>query len=322
MDLIYTDENRIDIGILKDYELDFEIGSENNFQITTSTENNVIPMGGYFYFENTEYGGKITTLKIDTTQNRLYYGGRTFYGMLCDKVICPDSGEDYYIVSGDANAIISELIDRLGLKELFIASSEKSGLNFLNYKFDRYIDCYFGLVKMLKTKNVKLKAMFKDKSVMLTVEPIIDYSNEEFSSDLINFIIEKNDAPVNHLICLGQGNLSERTVIDLYIDENGKISQNPHYVGLNEISEVYDYSNVESNDELLKSGTDKLLEYQNSDNIEITIENSEKDVGDIVGGEEVVTGLKISGEITKKIVKIRNNEAPKFVYEVGNRTVM
>ena len=322
MDLIYTDENRIDIGILKDYELDFEIGSENNFQITTSTENNVIPMGGYFYFENTEYGGKITTLKIDTTQNRLYYGGRTFYGMLCDKVICPDSGEDYYIVSGDANAIISELIDRLGLKELFIASSEKSGLNFLNYKFDRYIDCYFGLVKMLKTKNVKLKAMFKDKSVMLTVEPIIDYSNEEFSSDLINFIIEKNDAPVNHLICLGQGNLSERTVIDLYIDENGKISQNPHYVGRNEISEVYDYSNVESNDELLKSGTDKLLEYQNFDNIEITIENSEKDVGDIVGGEEVVTGLKISGEITKKIVKIRNNEAPKFVYEVGNRTVM
>ena len=95
MDLIYIDENRIDIGILKDYELDFEIGSENNFQITTSTENNVIPMGGYFYFKDTEYGGKITTLKVDTMQNRLYYGGRMFYGMLCDKVICPDSGEDY-----------------------------------------------------------------------------------------------------------------------------------------------------------------------------------------------------------------------------------
>ena len=260
----------------------------------------MIPIGGYFYFENTEYGGKITQLKVDTAQNQLFYGGKTFYVMLCDKVICPNSGEDYYIVSGDANAIISRLIARLGLSDLFVASSENSGLNFLNYKFDRYIDCYSGLVKMLKTKNTKLKAMFKDKSVMLTVEPIMDYSNEEFSSDLINFIIEKNDAPVNHLICLGQGNLSERTVIDLYIDENGKISQNPRYVGLNEISEVYDYSNVESNDELLKSGTDKLLEYQNSDNIEITIENSEKDVGDIVGGDEVVTGLKISGEITKK----------------------
>ena len=322
MDLFYTDENRLDIGILKDYELDFEIGSENDFQITTSIDNNVIPIGSYFYFENTEFGGKISTLKVDTAQNRLYYGGRTFYGMLCGKIICPDFGEDYYIVSGDANAIISGIIDRLELSELFSVPSEVSEINFLNYKFDRYINCYSGLVKMLKTKNTKLKAMFKDRSVMLTVEPIIDYSNEEFSSDLINFIIEKNNAPVNHLICLGQGNLSERSVINLYTDENGKISQNPHYMGLNEISEVYDYSNVESNDELLKSGTDKLLEYQNSDNIEITIENSEKDVGDIVGGEEVVTGLKISGEITKKIVKIRNNEAPKFVYEVGNRTVM
>ncbi len=82
MDLIYTDENRIDIGILKDYELDFEIGSENSFQITISAENNVIPMGGYFYFENTEYGGKIKQLKVDTAQNQLFYGGRTFYGML------------------------------------------------------------------------------------------------------------------------------------------------------------------------------------------------------------------------------------------------
>ncbi len=322
MDLIYTDENRLDLGILKDYELDFEIGSENDFQITTSTENNVIPMGGYFYFENTEFGGKITTLKVDTAQNRLYYGGRTFYGMLCDKVICPDFGEDYYIVSGDANAIISGLTDKLKLLELFIAPSEISEFNFLNYKFDRYIDCYSGLVKMLKTKNTKLKAVFKNKRVMLTVEPIIDYSNEEFSSDVMNFTIEQNKAPVNHLICLGQGNLSERTVINLYTDENGNVSQNPHYVGLDEIAEVYDYSNVESEEELLKSGIDKLLEYQKADNIEITIENSEKDVGDIVGGEEVVTGLKISGEITKKIVKIQNNETPKFVYEVGNKAIL
>lgn len=59
MDLIYTETKRLDIGVLKDYELDFEIGSENDFQITTSLDNNVIPMGAYFYFENSEYGGKI-----------------------------------------------------------------------------------------------------------------------------------------------------------------------------------------------------------------------------------------------------------------------
>ena len=62
MDLIYTDSNLLDLGILKDYDLDFEIGSENDFQITTSLDNNVIPMNSIFYFENSEYGGKVTTL--------------------------------------------------------------------------------------------------------------------------------------------------------------------------------------------------------------------------------------------------------------------
>ncbi len=317
MDLIYTDKNRIDLGILKDYELDFEIGSENDFQITANTENNVIPIGGYFYFENSEYGGKITKLKVDTAQNRLYYGGRTFYGMLCDKVICPDPGEDYYTVSGDANAIISELLDRSGISDLFAAATRTSGFNFLNYKFDRYIDCYNGLVKMLKTKNVKLKAVFEDRSVNLSAVPIADYSNEEFSSDILEFTIEQNKSPVNHLICLGTGNLAERTVINLYTDEKGNVSRTQYYTGLDEVAETYDYSSAESEEELLKTGTEKLLECQQSDKINITLENAEKDVGDIVGGEEVITGIQITAAITKKIVKIQNNAEPKFTYEVG-----
>ncbi len=317
MDLIYTDKKRLDIGVLKDYELDFEIGSENDFQIATSLDNNVIPMGAYFYFENSEYGGKISTLKVNTSQKRLYYGGRTFYGMLCDKIICPDSGHDYYSVSGDANAIISGLIERLELSDLFVASSKISGFNFLNYKFDRYIDCYTGLVKMLKTKNAKLKAVFKNQHVTLSAEPIVNYSNEEFSSDILNFTIEQNKLPPNHLICLGKGDLAERQILNLYINENGEISQTTHYTGLDEIVQTYDYSNVESYDELLKSGIEKLLELQKADQIDITLENSEKDVGDIIGGIEVVTGLRITAPITKKIVKIENNNAPKITYEIG-----
>ena len=146
---------------------------------------------------------------------------------------------------------------------------------------------------------------------------IDDYSNEEFSSDILKFTIEQNKRPINHLICLGQGELSQRTVINLYADADGNVSQTQYFTGLDEVTDTYDYSNVESVDELLKAGIEKLLEYQKADEIEITIENAEKDVGDIVGGYEVVTGMKITGEISKKILKIENNNDPKFSYEVG-----
>ena len=210
-------------------------------------------------------------------------------------------GQDYYIVSGDATAIISDLIERLELNDLFVASSETSGFNFLNYKFDRYIDCYSGIVKMLKTKNAKLKAIFKNQHVTLAAEPIVDHSNEEFSSDILNFTIEQNKLPPNHLICLGKGDLAERQVLNLYIDGIGNVSQPPFYTGLDEVAQTYDYSNAESEDELLKSGTEKLLELQQADQIDITLENSEKDVGDIIGGIEVVTGIRITAAITKKL---------------------
>lgn len=317
MDLIYTDENLLDLGILKDYDLDLEIGTENDFQITTTLDNNVIPMNSIFYFENTEYGGKITKLKVDTGNNKLYYGGRTFYGMLCDKVIAPNAGQNYYIVSGDANSIISTLMNRFGLSDLFSASTGTSGFTFTNYKFDRYINCYKGLCKMLKTKNAKLRARFEDRKVVLSAVSIEDYSDKEFSSDILKFTIEQNKRPVNHLVCLGQGELAQRTVINLYADANGNVSQTQYFTDLDEVAETYDYSNVESPEELLKAGTEKLLEYQKADEINITIENAEKDVGDIVGGYEVVTGMKITGEISKKIVKVENNNDPQFSYEVG-----
>ncbi|MDQ5984288.1 MAG: hypothetical protein RUMPE_01335 [Eubacteriales bacterium SKADARSKE-1] len=318
MDLIYTDKNLLDMGILTDYELDLEIGSENDFQITTTTENNVIPIGAYFYFENTEYGGKVTTLKVDTRATRLYYGGKTFYGMLTDKIICPDSGQDYYTVSGDANSVIAGLITLLGLSDLFEASSDTSGFTLTNYQFDRYIDCLSGLSKMLKTKNAKLQARFLDRKVVLSAVAIADYSSEEFSSDTEGFTILQDKAPVNHLICLGKGDLVARTVVNLYTDASGNVSTTQYYTGLDEVSEVYDCPNIESEDELTKSGTEKLTEKQAADKIDITIQNTEKDVGDIVGGQEVITGLKVSDTITKKIVKISCNGDPKFTYEVGS----
>ena len=56
-------------------------------------------------------------------------------------MIEPPEGQDYKIVSGEANSILKELIADLSLDDLFTASSVESSINIL-YQFDRYTPAY------------------------------------------------------------------------------------------------------------------------------------------------------------------------------------
>ena len=83
---------------------------------------------------------------------------------------------------------------------------------------------------------------------------------------------------------------------------------------------VYDNANVESSDELRQGGIDLIQESWNSNEIKFDF-NSEAetyDVGDIVGAKEMVTGIEVNTEITKKIVTINNNTTT-ISYEVGEQ---
>ena len=216
--------------------------------------------------------------------------------------------------------MIGSLITRLGLNELFLASSENSKLTISNYQMDRYISGYDGIKKMLKKVGGKL--LFKvtnDGRVVLSAVPIVDYTQtEEFNSDLVDFLISKSTNTVNHLICLGQGDLAARTVIHLYADKDGNISKTQSQTGLDEYTAVYDYSNVESSEELEKSGIEHLqsLWALNEISIDFDADSDIYDIGDKVGATDNVTGLSVSGAITKKIVTIKNGRIS-INYEVG-----
>ena len=70
----------------------------------------------------------------------------------------------------------------------------------------------------------------------------MDYSAQiEYSSDMnANYSMVINKMGVNHLICLGSGELRNRTVVHLYVDGNGNISQTQTFTGLEERAEVLD----------------------------------------------------------------------------------
>ena len=117
---------------------------------------------------------------------------------------------------------------------------------------------------------------YREGKVHLSAVPLVDYSqDEEWDSDQMNFQISSNERPVNHLICLGKGDLSERMVRHLYMDVRGNISETQTFFGVDEVTETYDYSNVESEEELITGGTQRLQEtWAAANTLETDFENN------------------------------------------------
>lgn len=270
--LIYADQNRRDIGALKVFSLDLAYGSgENDFELSLNLKDHILKEGYFIYCENsiegklsgTEYAGIIDKIKVDTENKKVTYKGRTVHGILESKIIKPLDGYDYYVVSGNAHSVLKELISYLGLTNLFVVSENESEIEIPQYEF-RYYQAYSSINNMVYENGGKLIFLYDGYKVNLSVVPIIDYSQDEEWTNLQEYlVIEKNYNSVNHLICLGQGDLKNRAIIHLFTDENGGLlpysytdnpMQDSDYIldmsqqklsGIQEIEDKYDYPSAE-----------------------------------------------------------------------------
>lgn len=317
MDLIFTNSKREDQGVLSTHSFDLSYGAaENDFSLTLGANETTLDDGACIYIEGTEYGGIVGGVKTSTNGETITYKGRTWHGILNRKVIQPDTGENYLVVSGDANKVLSFLIARLGLSGLFVVDENASVVNISSYKFHRYCKGYDGVADMLADNGGKLKIAWKDRAVHLSAEPIADYTEFPVDGDVATLTVEQNKDKVNHLICLGKGDLAEREVIHLYADQFGNIGDVQHYTGLDEICDTYDNSNSE---DLRNDGVKKFAELRNNDKAEINLSKADGlayDIGDIVGAKEYKSGVSVSATVTQKIVKIKNGVA-NTEYKIG-----
>lgn len=312
--------SREDVGILHDYKLDLAYGEdENDFELLMPSSAHCCGKGFFVYMDGTEYGGIVDEIASDTDAEEVTYTGRTWHGLLNSKIIEPDAGQGYLVLSGEANTVLGALITRLGLGDLFAASDEDSGLIISNYKMNRYIPAYEGIRKMLKTEEGKLRFVFMGGKVILSAHPRGDYTQDgSLDSDLVDLKVKRHYNPVNHLICLGRGELAAREVIHLYVDADGNISKTQTFAGLDERTDVYDNSSAESLEDLENGGIDRLKELSLADEVDAAFdEDSDKyEVQDLVGATDNIIGLTVTAEITKKIVTIENGQIT-ISYKVG-----
>lgn len=227
MDLIYTDANRVEQGILLQYNLDIAFGkSENDFELKVPIEDVVLQPSGFIYIPDTQYGGIIDVISPNTSSQELTYSGRTWHGILDSKIVTPPKGYDYLILNGDANYILRTLLSQYGLTSLFEGNTGDSGIEIYGYAFPRYASWYQGVRMMLYSVGAKLDIKYSSKSqkVLISAVPLVDYStDEEWDSSDFAMTIKKHFNPVNHLYCLGSGSLGDRFVIELFTDEYGTL---------------------------------------------------------------------------------------------------
>lgn len=319
MDLILATSNGQEECVLP-YDMDLDLGGTNDFQLTASyaSWDERIKIGKKIYIPDTEYGGIIKNISSATNTGNIFLKGYTWRGYLAKRIISPPSGQDYYIASGELNTIIRNLVSIPG----FTVSTKNTGIS-VTYQFKRYVTVLEGLEAMLRTKGYRLDLRYiqTETGGYVFVEAVkagqygdsVDYSQDS----MIDFSSTNNQMGVNHLICLGKGELKDRTVIHLYVDENGNISQTKTISGIDEIVEVYDNSGAEA-ETLLETGTEKLKEKQSKKSFDASIKKVEMElfIGDIVTGQDYITGNKVTTPIAQKIVK-QSKGVISYEYKIG-----
>lgn len=313
MEFLICDKNKRELGTIPDnITVDFDIGDANDVEIVC--ERGFLNFGMYLICPGTEYGALIEELDSWTNNNKETWAGNSFRRFLQEIVIEPPTGEDYRIVSGDAHDIMRNIL-KDAYDQLFAVPYVPSGIKLENYKFDRYTDALTGFNKMLADKNARIDIEIQQGGsdepflIALSAVPIQNLSEEiEFSQDSnIAINLQESRRGINHLICLGKGELRDRQVVHLYAQLDGSILQDKkYYTGLQERTEVYDYSNAESLDDLISKGKKRLRERMGIKSMKMKVQEANLQIGDIIAGRNYENGMYLQKPIVQKIVRVEN----------------
>lgn len=314
MEFIACDAQKMELGLLlESVSVDLDIGDTNDAEIIA--EKGYLNYGMYIICPGTEYGVLLEEKDSWTSGAEETWKGNTFRGFLKQFIVCPPEGQDYLKVNGDAHDILRQVLGN-AFDEMFTIPETSSGIT-LNGSFDRYTDALTGFTKLLDAKGARLNIEIKQGGsnepffIVLSAVPKSNLSAEiEYSQDSqVAVHFSESRRGINHLICLGKGELKDRQVAHLYAQKDGSIAQDkPYYTGLKERTAVYDYNNVESVEELIKGGTERLRELMDYRKMEMDVQDLEAQIGDTIAGRDYDTGFYLQKPIVGKIVRVQDGK--------------
>ena len=327
MDFYVTDVNGYEKGMLEHCGVNIVIGEDNDFEITVQSKIFDSERHGkkcHFFCPDTEYGGLIRSIHPVTADKIVKLTGMTWRGLLNQKAMNPEKNS-YIYLDGEANSLIGNYLQKLNLSEIFQVSKIDSGITLSNYKVPLQSMFLDTITAALSTQNARLDIKYKQGAanasgyVVLQAVPITDSSQSiELNEDgNVNFDILDYENGVNHLICLGSGEVEDRMQVDLYVWPDGSVRKEAYYTGIDVIEKYYENSNVETVEELEEEGRDEIEKLMNYKQLKISLDgNEDHELGDIVGGRERITNICMTAPVVRKIVDVSGNGRTKISYKL------
>lgn len=314
--VVYTDASRHDVGELSGVRLDLEVGDTDDFQLEAPASY-AIAGGSLVYVDGTSYGGIVDHRMPTTGEPTVRYTGRTWAGVMAERVVVPPEGRTHYEYDCDANELLRALLPSLGLSWLFEVPAGASGVH-VKGRFDRYTDLWSGLRKAARAAGARVSVEWGGRRAALTMVPrqVVEASPSEARAT-----VDEPWRAVNHLVCLGQGEGTDRVVLHLYADAEGAVSRTQSLFGAELREATYDYSNADEA-ELLEQGTQKLRELQERGTVTLDAPSLDwgAELGDLVRVTDETTDATVTAEVTRLVVRVEDGQLS-LTCDAGSATI-
>lgn len=312
-----------------------------------------IKIGDWIYAKETEFGGVIET--IERVDRVIKLSGVNFRGYLARHIITPPLEEkgkfgSYVYRTLDSNKLLWDVWEfdhslisthDMWYDPYVVGYSANSGVIIDDkWRYDSFLSAMtkslnkFGM--RLETKNIYVDYDSQSNNeyrfptywrgtqsfmFALSSQPVKDYSEDDLFSQDYDIRISSGKSIRNtrkYLWCLGSGELQNRTVVVLQdglpvdigsVDTMGSLWN----------SEIFDYPNAESKEELIKAGQERYFERNvDTEYVELFVDDSKIEffLGDIIGGEDFITGIEAKAEIKSKELTIENGTT-EIKYTIG-----
>ncbi len=253
--------------------------------------------GHFVYISDSEWGGPVERIRHSSSDDAVRVYGTCWRGLLTRRAVCPAAGSTHVtFTNADASAVIGALLGGW-MPHFFSAETGSSGI--ICSGIIRYRNMLEALYSVLGDASARLCVSFSEGRVRLRAERIADLSglvelSEEYESMIIS---ERSMHRYNHIIALGQGEMLDRTVAQLWLLPDGSVTEDPSAQGVPSTSEqksyIYDYPAVESPAMLKSEAEKKLKSLAGGNSMEITVRGygSELDLTDRVSVRDAMTDI-------------------------------